>query len=241
MCPPGRLACPGDFSPWCVSPAGKTDPVHHRTLQRREEGDCGEPLPVSRAASTGREGERHPRRTWPSHRAADAALGRLSWGCEGLGWGGTSSAGSHGCPRERSSQNTGQGVGQINILRAQGQRKRFIETTRPHIPRKQKKKKRIHPGLLSVSFAEMPERQQSRRRGGTWAPLCISWFILLPSTCLLSEHSGSGALSSQSSLPALPAEPPFQQPPLSTCTGETCRWRLEEGPSCEKEIVCTVR
>lgn len=141
MCPPGRLACPGDFSPWCVSPAGETDPVHHRTLQRREEGDCGEPLPVSRAASTGREGERHPKRTWPSHRAADAALGRLSWGCEGLGWGGTSSAGSHGCPRERSSQNTGQGVGQINILRAQGQRKRFIETTRPHIPRKQKKEK----------------------------------------------------------------------------------------------------
>ena len=73
------------------------------------------------------------------------------------------------------------------------------------------KKKRIHPGLLRVNFAEeeIPEKEWSRR-GGTWA--CISWSILLISVCFLSEHSVSRALSSEQHLLS-------QQPPLSTCTG----------------------
>lgn len=53
-----RRTCPGDFSPWCVSPAGEADPVHHGPPQRHQEGDRGEPLPVSRAAGgTGALGE----------------------------------------------------------------------------------------------------------------------------------------------------------------------------------------
>lgn len=55
------LACPCDFSRWCVSLAGEEDPVCHRTPQRCQEGDGGEPLPVSRAISAEREGEHsHP-------------------------------------------------------------------------------------------------------------------------------------------------------------------------------------
>ena len=52
-----RLACPGDFSRLGVSLAGEEDPVCHGTPQTCQEGDGGEPLPVSRATSAGREGE----------------------------------------------------------------------------------------------------------------------------------------------------------------------------------------
>lgn len=50
VAPACRQACPSDFSPWGVSPAGEADPVHHGPPERHQEGDRGEPLPVSRAA-----------------------------------------------------------------------------------------------------------------------------------------------------------------------------------------------
>ena len=49
--PACRLACPGDFSSWCVSLAGAADPVHHGLSQGHQKGGCGEPLPVSRAVA----------------------------------------------------------------------------------------------------------------------------------------------------------------------------------------------
>lgn len=41
-----------------MSLTGETNPVHHRTPQKRQEGDRGEPLPVSRATSGERSRER---------------------------------------------------------------------------------------------------------------------------------------------------------------------------------------
>lgn len=148
-----RLACPGDFSRWCVSLAGEEDPVCHRTPQRCQEGDGGEPLPVSRAISAEREGEHshplggtgtldelgHPQRppqsAWPSHRALDTTVGRLCWGCKGLGWGDASSARSHVTAVTRVQAGVWE---QRSILRASGERRGFIGN--PPSPPKKKKK-----------------------------------------------------------------------------------------------------
>ena len=120
-----RLACPGDFSHWCVSLAGEEDPVCYGTPQKCQEGDGGEPLPVSRAISAGREGEwghplggmgtldelGHPQRPsecLPQPQSLGCYCGQALLGLQGpgLGW----------CilcqkPRDCSSQSTGQHVG----------------------------------------------------------------------------------------------------------------------------------
>lgn len=127
-----RLACPGDFSRLGVSLAGEEDPVCHGTPQTCQEGDGGEPLPVSRAISAGREGEHghppggtgtldelgHPQRP-PEGLAQPQSLGyycaQALLGLQGPGL---------GCcvlcqkPRDCSSQSTGQHVGTEKHLKS---------------------------------------------------------------------------------------------------------------------------
>lgn len=115
-----RLACPGDSPPWRLCLVGEADPVHHRTPQTCHEGDCGEPLPVSRAgvgwgASSSRWDHTVP---WGRCLEVWEGPGPATLPC-------TSSAGAAGgpglvacplqaamaAPCDHSSQSTGQAVG----------------------------------------------------------------------------------------------------------------------------------